>query len=116
MNRGFIESVNTYRDDSELDETISKINEKRKERPWWDPLGVFEEEEVEEKTDEEKYNESKSDDDKPWGELSDDEKKDFLKKNAKIEYSKTIATDKIEILSDVRLNKHHLMLMLNMAF
>ena len=35
---------------------------------------------------------------------------------AKIEYSKTIATDKIEILSDVRLNKHHLMLMLNMAF
>ena len=29
---------------------------------------------------------------------------------AKIEYSKTIATDKIEILSDVRLNKHHLML------
>ena len=35
---------------------------------------------------------------------------------AKIEYSKTIATDKIEILSDVRLNKHHLMLMLNMDF
>ena len=35
---------------------------------------------------------------------------------AKVEYSKTIATDKIEILSDVRLNKHHLMLMLNMAF
>jgi len=88
LNRGFIESVNTYRDDSELDEAISKINEKRKERPWWDPLGVFEEEEGEEKTDEEKYNESKSDDDKPWGQLSDDEKKDFLKKNAKIEYSK----------------------------
>ena len=88
LNRGFIESVNTYRDDSELDEAIAKINEKRKERPWWDPLGVFEEEEGEEKTDEEKYNESKSDDDKPWGELSDDEKKDFLKKNAKIEYSK----------------------------
>jgi len=88
LNRGFIDSVNTYKDDSELDEVISKINEKRKERPWWDPLGVFEEEEVEEKTDEEKYNESKSDDDKPWGELSDDEKKDFLKKNAKIEYSK----------------------------
>ena len=88
LNRGFIDSVNTYKDDSELDEAISKINEKRKERPWWDPLGVFEEEEVEEKTDEEKYNESKSDDDKPWGELSDDEKKDFLKKNAKIEYSK----------------------------
>ena len=42
----------------------------------------------------------------------------FFDKNitAKIEYSKTIATDKIEILSDVRLNKHHLMLMLNMAF
>ena len=88
LNRGFIESVNTYRDDSELDEAIAKINEKRKERPWWDPLGVFEEEEGEEKTDEEKYNESKSDDDKPWGQLSDDEKKDFLKKNAKIEYSK----------------------------
>jgi len=88
LNRGFIDSVNTYKDDSELDEVISKINEKRKERPWWDPLGVFEEEEGEEKTDEEKYNESKSDDDKPWGELSDDEKKDFLKKNAKIEYSK----------------------------
>ena len=35
---------------------------------------------------------------------------------AKVEYSKTIATDKIEILSDVRLNKHHLMLMLNMVF
>ena len=35
---------------------------------------------------------------------------------AKVEYSKTIATDKIEILSDVRLNKHHLMLMLNMNF
>ena len=35
---------------------------------------------------------------------------------AKVEYSKTIATDKIEILSDVRLNKHHLMLMLNMGF
>ena len=35
---------------------------------------------------------------------------------AKVEYSKTIATDKIEILSDVRLNKHHLVLMLNMAF
>tara|TARA_B100000925_G_scaffold3135_1_gene2377 strand:- start:454 stop:888 length:435 start_codon:yes stop_codon:yes gene_type:complete len=41
----------------------------------------------------------------------------FNKKiTAKIEYSKTIATDKIEILSDVRLNKHHLMLMLNMDF
>ena len=42
----------------------------------------------------------------------------YFNKNitAKIEYSKTIATDKIEILSDVRLNKHHLMLMLNMAF
>ena len=53
LNRGFIDSVNTYKDDSELDEAISKINEKRKERPWWDPLGVFEEEEVEEKTDEE---------------------------------------------------------------
>ena len=88
LNRGFIESVNTYRDDSELDEAISKINEKRKERPWWDPLGVFEEEEGEEKTDEEKYNESKSVDDKPWSELSDDEKKDFLRKNAKIEYAK----------------------------
>ncbi len=35
---------------------------------------------------------------------------------AKVEYSKTIATDKIEVLSDVRLNKHHLMLMLNMDF
>ena len=35
---------------------------------------------------------------------------------AKVEYSKTIATDKIEILSDVRLNKHHLMLFLNMSF
>ena len=35
---------------------------------------------------------------------------------AKVEYSKTIATDKIELLSDVRLNKHHLMLMLNMDF
>ena len=35
---------------------------------------------------------------------------------AKVEYSKTIATDKIEILSDVRLNKHHLMLLLNMGF
>ena len=88
LNRGFIESVNTYRDDSELDEAIAKINEKRKERPWWDPLGVFEEEEGEEKTDEEKYNESKSVDDKPWSELSDDEKKDFLRKNAKIEYAK----------------------------
>ena len=42
----------------------------------------------------------------------------YFNKNitAKIEYSKTIATDKIEILSDVRLNKHHLMLMLNMDF
>ena len=36
--------------------------------------------------------------------------------SAKVEYSKTIATDKIEILSDVRLNKHHLMLLLNMSF
>ena len=88
LNKGFIESVNSYKDDSELDDAIAKINEKRKERPWWDPLGVFEEEEGEEKTDEEKYNESKSDDDKPWGELSDDEKKDFLRKNAKIEYAK----------------------------
>ncbi len=35
---------------------------------------------------------------------------------AKVEYSKTIATDKIEVLSDVRLNKHHLMLMFNMDF
>ena len=35
---------------------------------------------------------------------------------AKVEYSKTIATDKIEVLSDVRLNKHHLMLVLNMDF
>ena len=35
---------------------------------------------------------------------------------AKVEYSKTIASDKIEILSDVRLNKHHLVLMLNMTF
>ena len=35
---------------------------------------------------------------------------------AKVEYSKTIATDKIEVLSDVRLNNHHLMLMLNMDF
>ena len=88
LNKGFIESVNSYKDDSELDDAIAKINEKRKERPWWDPLGVFEEEEGEEKTDEEKYNESKSVDDKPWSELSDDEKKDFLRKNAKIEYAK----------------------------
>ena len=35
---------------------------------------------------------------------------------AKVEYSKTIATDRIEVLSDVRLNKHHLMLVLNMDF
>ncbi len=36
--------------------------------------------------------------------------------SAKVEYSKTIATDKTEILSDVRLNKHHLMLLLSMSF
>ena len=42
----------------------------------------------------------------------------FFGKNitANVEYSKTIASDKIEILSDVRLNKHHLLLMLNMTF
>ena len=90
LNKGFIESVNSYKDDSELDDAIAKINEKRKERPWWDPLGVFEEEEGEEKTDEEKYNESKSADDKSWGELSDKEKKDFLNKNAEIEAAKEL--------------------------
>ena len=36
--------------------------------------------------------------------------------SAKVEYSKTIATAKTEILSDVRLNKHHVMLLLNMSF
>ena len=36
--------------------------------------------------------------------------------SAKLEYSKTIATDKIEKLSDVRLNKQHLLLILSMYF
>ena len=36
--------------------------------------------------------------------------------SAKLEYSKTIATDKIEELSDVRLNKQHLLLILSMYF
>ena len=36
--------------------------------------------------------------------------------SAKLEYSQTIATDKIEKLSDVRLNKQHLLLILNMYF
>ena len=89
VNRSFVNSVNRYKDDSDLDDTIKKINEKR-DQPWWDPLGVFNSEEEEEQTDEEKYNESKSDDDKSWNELSDKEKQDFLNKNAKIETSKDL--------------------------
>ena len=89
VNRSFVNSVNRYKDDSDLDDTIKKINEKR-DQPWWDPLGVFNSEEEEEQTDEEKYNESKSDDDKSWNELSDKEKQDFLNKNAKIEASKDL--------------------------
>jgi len=89
VNRSFVNSVNRYKDDSDLDDTIKKINEKR-DQPWWDPLGVFNSEEDQEQTDEEKYNESKSDDDKSWNELSDKEKQDFLNKNAKIETSKDL--------------------------
>ena len=88
LNRGFINSVNQYRDDSELDDTIKQINEKRRERPWWDPLGVFEK--PEEKTDEELYNESKSDDDKSWNELKEEEKQEFLEKNAEMEAAKEL--------------------------
>jgi len=91
LTNGFINSVNRYKDDSELDEIIGEIEEKRN-RPWWDPLGITDvpEGEEQEKTDKEKYDESKSDGDKSWNELSDKEKQDFLNKNAKIEGAKEL--------------------------
>ena len=84
LTKGFINSVNRYKDDSELDEIIKEIEEKRN-RPWWNPLGFGEDNsEDSAETDEGKYNESKSDEDKAWKDLSQKEQEDFIKKNTQV--------------------------------
>ena len=82
VNRGFIDSVNDFKDDSELDKVIKDIEEKRN-RPWWDPLGVFDpkEGELTEEDKEQLYNNMRSSEDKAWNDLSEKEKKDWVKKN-----------------------------------
>ena len=77
LTNGFINSVNRYKDDSDLDEIIKEIEEKRN-RPWWDPLGVFDPTEggdLTENDQEDIYNSSKSGEDKAWNDLSEKEKK-----------------------------------------
>ena len=88
VNRGFIDSVNDFKDDSELDEVIKEIEEKRN-RPWWDPLGVFDpkEGELTEQDKEDLYNESKSSEDKAWNDLTKKEQEEFLRKNTEIKVS-----------------------------
>ena len=88
VNRGFIDSVNDFKDDSELDEIIKEIEEKRN-RPWWDPLGVFDpkEGELTEQDKEDLYNESKSSEDKAWNDLTKKEQEEFLRKNTEIKVS-----------------------------
>lgn len=84
LTNGFINSVNRYKDDSELDEIIKEIEEKRN-RPWWNPLGFGEDNsEDSAETDEGKYNESKSDQDKAWNDLSQKEQEEFIKKNTQV--------------------------------
>ena len=86
VNRGFVDSVNDFKDDSDLDQVIKDIEEKRN-RPWWDPLGAFDKEELTEQDKEELYNESKSSEDKAWNNLTKKEQEEFLKKNTEIKVS-----------------------------
>ena len=85
LTNGFISSVNRYKDDSDLDEIIKEIEEKRN-RPWWDPFGVFDpkEGELTENDQEEIYNSSKSNEDKAWNDLSPKEQEEFIKKNTQV--------------------------------
>ena len=83
LTNGFISSVNRYKDDSDLDEIIKEIEEKRN-RPWWDPFGVFDPKEGELNDQEEIYNSSKSNEDKAWNDLSPKEQEEFIKKNTQV--------------------------------
>ena len=86
LTNGFINSVNRYKDDSDLDEIIKEIEEKRN-RPWWDPFGAFDPEEGGELTENDKediYNSSKSGGDKAWNDLSQKEQEEFIKKNTQV--------------------------------
>jgi len=85
LTNGFINSVNRYKDDSDLDEIIKEIEQKRN-RPWWNPLGFGEDDNSGDsaETDEEKYNESKSSEDKAWNDLSQKEQEEFIKKNTQV--------------------------------
>ena len=86
LTNGFINSVNRYKDDSDLDEIIKEIEQKRN-RPWWNPLGFGEDDnsgELTENDQEEIYNSSKSNEDKAWNDLSQKEQEEFIKKNTQV--------------------------------
>ncbi len=89
VNRGFIDSVNEYKDDSELDKVIEEI-EKKRNRPWWNPAGWGENNnnlDLTEQDKEDLYNESKSSEDKAWNDLTKKEQEEFLRKNTEIKVS-----------------------------
>ena len=86
LTNGFINSVNRYKDDSDLEEIIKEIEQKRN-RPWWNPLGFGEDDnsgELTENDQEEIYNSSKSNEDKAWNDLSQKEQEEFIKKNTQV--------------------------------